>query len=198
MSLKSNIDMVKEELSSEEKFFESAVKAESFYKKYKKAIYGLLVILTVSVVVNIVYTQNQANLVEESNKVFNTLISDPNNDTLKVELKNLNPELYDMFLFSNAVKNKDIVALRELKSSKTSVVSDLATYEVATFDKDLKALESYALSQDAIYKDYALVQSAVLLIKDKKAALAQAKLSAIDANSPLFSVAESLKHYGVK
>ena len=190
--------MVKEELSSEEKFFESAVKAESFYKKYKKYIYGFLAVLTISFIVNLIYTQNQQRLVDESNRVFNTLLSDPNNDSLKLELKNLNPELYDMFILSNALKNKDIALLRELKSSKIALVSDIASYEIATFDKDLKALEAYSLSQNAIYKDYALVEEAVLLIKDKKTDLAQAKLSSIDVNSALYNVAESLKHYGAK
>ena len=39
MSLKEELEMVKEELSSEEKFFEKAVITEKFVKKYKPDIY---------------------------------------------------------------------------------------------------------------------------------------------------------------
>ena len=36
VSLKENIEMVKNELNSEEQFFEKAVQTERFVKKYKK------------------------------------------------------------------------------------------------------------------------------------------------------------------
>ena len=36
MSLKDNIKHIKDELNSEEKFFENIVRAEKFLKKYKK------------------------------------------------------------------------------------------------------------------------------------------------------------------
>ena len=45
MSLKDNIEMVKEELNSEEKFFERSVITERFVKKYKNAIIASVVVI---------------------------------------------------------------------------------------------------------------------------------------------------------
>jgi len=43
LSLKNNIEMVKEELNSEEKFFEKAVITEKFVKKYKNLLIGSVI-----------------------------------------------------------------------------------------------------------------------------------------------------------
>ena len=40
MSIKENVDYVKEELNSQEKFLESFVKGERFYKKYRTLIFA--------------------------------------------------------------------------------------------------------------------------------------------------------------
>ena len=47
MSIKDDVNYIKNELSSEEKFLESFVKTERFFKKYKK----LIVVLIITVIV---------------------------------------------------------------------------------------------------------------------------------------------------
>jgi len=74
----------------------------------------------------------------------------------------------------------------------------LATYGVASATKDEKALNEYALQEDAIYKDLAIVQSAVILMQEEKINKAHEKLSQISVQSPLAQVANALMHYGVK
>jgi len=59
-------------------------------------------------------------------------------------------------------------------------------------------LEEYASKQDAVYRDLAYIQSAVILMNDKKIDEAHEKLSMIGIDSPLAQVAKSLMHYGVK
>ena len=48
MNLKENVDLIKDEISTEEKFFESFFKVEKFWKKYKVAIIGISVVTIVS------------------------------------------------------------------------------------------------------------------------------------------------------
>lgn len=60
MSLKNDIEMVREELNSEEKFFEKAVVTERFIKKYKNVIIGSIAAIVVVVGANIAYDMNKA------------------------------------------------------------------------------------------------------------------------------------------
>jgi len=195
LSLKDNIEMVKEELNSEEKFFEKAVITEKFVKKYKNVMIGSLVAIVLIVGANMAYEINKQNKIDAANEALLELTKDNKNSSAVVQLKALSPNLYDVWTLSQAIANKDLASIKELKNSKALIVGDIATYELA---QDATALESYALKQDAIYKDLALVQSAVLLINDNKIEKAHQELSKIGVQSPLAKIASALLHYGVK
>ncbi|PHS57932.1 MAG: hypothetical protein COB17_04325 [Sulfurimonas sp.] len=198
MSLKENIEMVKEELNSEEKFFEKAVITEKFVKKYKKLLITLVLAVIVVIAANIAYNINKQNQVSEANEALAILSKDSKNYNASAELKSLSPNLYDVWLFSQAIANKDLTTLDKLKNSNTLIVSDLVSYELAQNAKDASALNDYSLKQGAIFKDLALVQSAVLLINDNKIDEAHEKLSSISTNSTLYKLVQALSHYGVK
>jgi len=198
LSLKQDIEMVKEELNSEEKFFEKAVITEKFVKKYKNYMIAAVVAVVVLVSTNIGYTINEQNRLDAANQALVHLNSDPSNTAVIGELKNLSPALYDAWQYSQAIVKKDIVSLKNLKSSKSVLINNLASYGVASESKDLSALDAYAQQQNAIYKDLAQVQAAVLLIKSAKINEAHEKLSMISIDSPLAQVANALMHYGVK
>ena len=198
MSLKNNIDMVKEELNSEEKFFEKAVVTEKFVKKYKNAIIGTIAAVIVITVANIAYDINKQGQIDAANEALAELQKGPNNVTALSRLESLSPDLHDVWLYSKAVADKDTAALAKLKDSKAVLVSDLASYELASESKDLDKLNNYALRQDAIYKDLANVQSAVILMDEGKVDEARQKLSLISTQSPLSEIAKALRHYGVK
>ena len=197
MSLKNDIEMVKEELNSEEKFFEKAVVTEKFVKKYKKALIGSVVAVVLLVAGNITYNISEANRIEEVNTLLTQLQETPN-PAVEARLNSLSPALSDVWLYSQAVVNKDVQSLAKLEKSKAILVADLASYEVAQNSNDIKALESYANNNDAVYADLARVQAAVLLMNEKKIDEAHAKLSLINVTSPLAQVAKALMHYGVK
>ena len=186
--------MVKEELNSEEKFFEKAVMTEKFVKKYKNLMIASVVAVVVLVGVNIGYTINEQNRLEAANVALIKLNTDSSNAIASAELKNLSSALYDVWKYSQAVATKDTDALEQLKSSKSILISDLATYDAASESKDLSALNAYALQQDAIYKDLAQIQSAVLLMNSSKINEAHEKLSMISIDSPLAQVANALMH----
>ena len=195
MSLKENIEMVKEELNSEEKFFEKAVVTEKFVKKYKNVMIGSLVAVVFAVGGNIVYEANKQSQIEAANKALLELDKDAKNSSAALQLQSLSPELYDVWVYSRAIATKDMISLKKLKNSKTLIVNDLANYELA---KDSKSLQEYASKQSSIYRDLALIQSAVLLIDKNEITKAHQELSKIGVSSPLNKIALALLHYGVK
>ncbi len=198
MSLRNDIDMVKEELNSEEKFFEKAVMTEKFVKKYKKLMIGSVVAVVVFVSANIIYDITKQNKIEKANELLSALNKDATNTTLMAELKSTSPNLYDVWMLSQAVADANIEALKDLQHSKAIVVGDIATYELAQDTNDAQSLSTYASKQDAIYRDLAQVQSAVIFMKDGKIDEAHQKLALISQESPMIKIAQALRHYGVK
>ena len=198
MSLKQDIEMVKEELNSEEKFFEKAVITEKFVKKYKNLMIGSAIAVIVLVGANIAYTINRQNTLDEANSALTILQKDASSKTALASLKASSPALYDVWTYSQAIANNDLEALKTLKNSKTVLMSDLVAYEIATDTKDVKALQSYSAKNDAIYKDLATIQEAVILMQESKIEESHSKLSQISIQSPLAQVANALMHYGVK
>lgn len=195
LSLKDNINMVKEELNSEEKFFEKAVMTEKFIKKYKNIMIGSVVAVVVVVAANIVYNANESSKIAAANEALSTLQKDPGNSAALNELKMLSPNLHDVWVFSQAVANRDIEAMESLKKSKALIVGDMVAYELSA---DASSLEDYASKQDAIFRDLALVQAAVMLLNENKIQEARDKLSKVPKESSLAKVTEALMHYGIK
>lgn len=198
MSLKENVEMVKEELNSEEKFFENAVITERFIKKYKTMLISGVVVLVLGVATNAVYDANVRANIENANIALASLQKDAKNQEAQKELKTLNPELFDAWELSEALKSGDTKTLTSLKTSKAIAVSDVAAYQSAVVSKDMKALEAYSMQPKAIYKELALFELAVLLIEDNRVDEAHEKLRMIPKESPLYRYSQPLMHYGVK
>jgi len=195
LSLKNDIEMVKEELNSEEKFFEKAVITEKFVKKYKNVMIASLVAVVLLVGGNMAYEANKQSKLHAANNALLELEKDSKNSSAIEQLKSLSPNLYDVWIYSQAIANNDTASLKELKNSKAPLINDLASYDLA---QDPKSLQQYASEQYAIYRDLAIVQSAILFMHENKIQKAHQELSKIGINSPLSRVASALLHYGVK
>ena len=198
LSLQTDIEMVKEELTSEEKFFEKAVVTEKFVKKYKNLMIGGVVTVVLFVAGNIAYSANRQNTIDSANVTLAKLQLNASNPTNIAKLKSLSPVLYDVWAYSQALTDKDMAKLKELTTSKTTFIGDLASYEVAQNSQDSVKLDAYADRQGAIYSDLAHLQSAIILMNEKKIKEAHELLSMISLNSPLAKVAQTLKHYGAE
>ncbi len=198
MSLKQDIEMVKDELTSEEKFFEKAVVTEKFVKKYKNVMIGGVVALVLFVAGNIAYTINKQNTLDSANAALAELQVNSNNPATLARLESLSPALSDVWNYSQALVNKDMTVLEKLQNSDAQLIGDLATYELAQNANDIAKLDAYSNEKNAIYADLARMQSAVLLMNEKKIEEAHTKLSMINVDSPLAQVANALMHYGVK
>ena len=190
--------MVKDELNSEEKFFEKAVITEKFVKKYKNMMIASVVVVVLLAGGNIAYDMNKKSKIEGANATLVLLEKDSSDSASLAQLKVLSPNLHDVWLFSKATADKDTAALTQLQNSKALIVSDLVAYELAQNKKDTAALNSYAMKQSSIYKDLAQVQAAVILINSGKIEQAHEKLLKITEASSLNRVAKALLHYGVK
>ncbi len=198
MSLKENIEMVKDELNQEEKLFESAVKTERFVKKYKMPLVGGLLAFVIVMIANTLYQSYAADKISSSNAAYMTLLSTPDDAQARKTLEESNPSLYDAWRLQEALKQQDEAALKELQNSSSSLVSDLARYELATIKKDRKALNAYALDQDSVLKDLAILNEAVLLMQEGKNDEARTRLVLINEHSSLHKMVTLLRHYGVK
>ena len=198
MSLKENIGMVKEELTAEEHFFEKAVVTEKFVKKYKNVIIGSVVVIALISTGNILYNINKESTLNAVNKTLVALESNPTSKEAEDKLASLSPTLNDVWLYSQAVANKDVKTLTTLQNSKVALIGGLATYEAAQNLQDKSKLEAYAQTQGAIYRDLAEVQLAIILMNENKIADAHEHLNMIGMQSPLAPLAKALMHYGVK
>ncbi len=198
MSLKENMDALKEELSSEEKFFESAIRTERFVKRYQKPLIAVVVGSLLAVVGAISYQYYSNSKIESSNAAFNVLLTNPSDTTAEQTLKNDNPELYDVWKLSRGIAQNDVSILESLKKSETFGVADIAHYEAAAVKGDVQSLEQYTKKQGALYKDLALLELAIVSIEKGDVASAHQKIALIGEESPLYQVASALSHYGVK
>ena len=198
VSLKENISMVKEELSAEEQFFEQAVKTERFVKKYKGPLLGAVVAVVLAVAGTMAYDAYAASKRTAANEAYLTLQKDPANAQAQATLKSDAPLLYEAWQMAAAVKAGDVKALRQLASSASPDIADVSAYEAAAHEKDAAALDAYAYRQNAFYKDLALIDEAVLLLREGKVEAAHQKLRSVESGSPVAPLAEALAHYGVK
>ena len=88
MSIKENVDYVKEELSSQEKFLENFVKGERFYKKYRTLIFAFIAIIVVGSIGTIIKNNmDEANKLE-ANLAFNKVLQNSNDAQALEELIN--------------------------------------------------------------------------------------------------------------
>jgi len=198
LSLKEKVDFVKEELSSEEKFFEKAVVTERFVKKYKKSLIVLFVAVIVLAVANVAYTIKEQHRIEAANAQLALLMKNPTDLKAQNSLKSLSPKLFSLWSFSHALTTNDTKRLNELKSKKLPVISDIAAYEVALSDRKPQELTEYSLRQNAIYKELANIASAVVYMNENRLEKAKEQLATISKDSTLGSVAAILNHYGAK
>lgn len=190
MSIKDDINYVKEELSADEKVLESALKIETLYKKYKFILWGTIGAGIIAFASSAIMENIADSKLQSANDALITLQSDANNSQALSVLKENNPKLFELYNYSLAVKTKDSSTLQLLSKSKNPIVADLSQYHS-------KVLTN-TYSDSKYYKDLSLVESAYSDIKEGKTKEAREKLEMVDARSSLASVAQLLNHYTIK
>ena len=189
MSTKENVDYIKEELSSQEKFLENFVKGERFYKKYRTLIFASIAIIVIGAI-GLVIKKN----VDESNKLeanlaFNKVLQNSNDKEALELLKNKNEKLYEVALFLQGKNENKAVDIN------IPVLKELAEYQVALSNKNVDELSNLSMQGDFLLKEFALFNKALLLSNEGKYEDAKTVLKLIPQTSKAFELANLLNHY---
>jgi hypothetical protein len=186
MSLKDNVDYIKEELSNEEKFLESSLRVEKFYKKYKYVIFGVIGLVLVYFIGSAIVDYNAQNTKTKANITYENIINNPQDTQALDELKSLNEKLYQIALYKTNQQNSsvDVIYLKDLQAYKKAVASN-----------DIKALDSLIASQDFLLKDFALLTKALILIEKQEYAKAKSVIKMVPQESQVAQVVTMLEHF---
>ncbi len=185
MSLKENVNYIKEEITTQESFIENFFKLEKFYKKFKILIISSVVVIIVSVIgfQSFGYIQEQNRL--EANELFNSCIVD-SSDTKSFELlKSKNVELYNLAMY---VVNKKSNIDKEF-------INELVAYSDAMKNKDLKQLDSSIQNQNFLLKDFAIFNKALIQVQNGQNKEAKETIKLIPITSSVTSLVKMLEHY---
>ena len=187
MNLKENMTSIKEEISTEEQFFESFFKVEKFYKKYKFVLIGLVVAIVaffiISAVVDFVSEKNETTANEAYTKVLLN-----SKDTASIEaLKESNEKLLAIALYQ--------ISQEKTEAKDVEYLQDIAAYNSAVAKGDVVALDVMILSQDFLLKDFALLSKTLILIEKQEYKKAKETISKVDPKSQILPLADMISHF---
>ena len=189
MSIKENMNFVKEELNSEEKFLEGFVKFERFYKKNKTAIIAVVAIAIIAIGATSIKNYTNASNKKESNIAFNAFLEDYNDKASLDKLEKINRQLFEVATYLKAKKeNKDVkISITYLK--------DLSEYSKAVQAENIDKLGSLSQQGDFLLKEFAIFNKALILAKDQKYLDAKESLRLIPKKSKVNDLVVLLNHY---
>ena len=187
MSLEENVNQIKKEISSEEKFFESFFKVERFYKKYKLIIIAsAVVIVTYLVASNVISYQNEQDKLL-ANKAYNALLVNKDVAINTAILQEKNQELLNIFLYQNSSDNTKEVDAKYLK--------EISLFNKAIKNNDIKALDTLLLNPDFMLKDFALFNKALIQSSNSDFVSSKETLKLIPKTAVISPLVVMLEHY---
>lgn len=189
MSLKENVDYVKEELNSEEKFLEGFVRVERFYKKYK-----IIIILALIVIIGLVIGLYATKTIQASNKLdaniaFNKLMENPDDAEAKNTLKDKSQQLYEVALYAQSLEKG------QFNETELRYFKQLVAYQKALEEQNIDKLNEVSMEKDFLLKEFAIFNKALIQAKEGKYEDAKATLNLIPADSQVNNLVTALKHY---
>ena len=189
MSIKENVDYVKSELSSEEKFLENFVKDERFFKKYKTLIFGFIAVIFIGIIAIFIKNHLDESNKFEANIAFNKVLKNNNDTQALADLKEKSPQLYDVAIFlqaKNESKQTDI---------NVPLLKELSKYQTALANKSISELDNLSMQKDFLLKEFAIFNKALLLTNEGKFNEAKTSLALIPETSKAHELAKLLNHY---
>jgi hypothetical protein len=190
MDIKRNLEEVKKELSADEQMLASAFKIEKFYKKHKIKIISAVSAIVLFVIGTQIVDAIERSRLESANSAYLTLLKNPNDKEALETLKSKNPKLFELYSYSQAVKNRDTKALESITKSQNDILKDTSSYH-------LGVLEQREVNSK-FYSDFAIIYNSYLAIKSHNIEEAKNQLALIESNSPLFNMAQIIQHYTIK
>lgn len=190
VSIKDDVNYVKQELSGDEKVLESAFKLETLYKKHKLKLWGVVTALILFFAVTAGLDAIHEAKLRKANDAFLALQADRNDSEALKVLEDSNSALFELYSYAEAVKKEDVMALHSLAKSSNDVIADASGYTAGVLEK--KPVNS------KLYKEMALFEEAYVAIGAGDLKSAKEKLELIDERSPLGVVTSFLKHFTIK
>jgi curved DNA-binding protein CbpA len=187
--MKDNVNYVKQELNSEEKFLENSVKVERFFKKYKFLILGGLTLAIVLVIGYTLKTNMDAEAKLAANQAFEKVLKNPKDTASLNILKENNKKLYDVAMYINESKEGKV------SSINVEYLKELSQYHKALADKNITELNILSMENKFLLKEFAIFNKALLLTNEGKYKEANASLALIQADSKAYELARLLKHH---
>ena len=190
MSIKDDLNYVTKELSADEKMIEGALKIETLYKKYKLLIWGVVGVSVIGFGTKVITNEIKSQKLNMANSALITLQTKPDDKDAQKILQENNPQLFDLYSYNKAVKNRDKKELDRLSSNKNNIIADISAYHSGVL--------SNKNSNSIYYKNLSLVEGAYSDIENKKIKEAKSKLDMVENRSALASMAGLLTHYTIK
>lgn len=189
MSVKENVEYIKEELSSQEKMLQSFIRFEGFYRRNKIVVITGVAVVILAVAGYFGYSYHKESKIEAASAAYTKALNGDESqlDTLKAN----NKKLYNLYMFQKGVKSGDAGVLEGL-SFKSDTLEQLRLYEIAAIKGTKESLQNY---NRQLLNEFALFAQAHKLLKEGALGEAELKLSMIRADSPLSEYATMLKHY---
>lgn len=188
MSLKEDVNYVKNELSNEEKLLENFVKSERFFKKYKTLIFAFVVIIIIgSIGVMIKNNIDESNKLEANIALNNYL--NAGDKTALDSLKGINKELYEIALYLEAKKDNNSAQIN------IPMLKQLQEFQQANSTNNVETLNNLSLQNDFLLKEFAIFNKALILTNQGKYEEAKKALNLIPQTSKAYELANLLNHY---
>lgn len=191
MSIKQDLKIAKEEISSDEKMLESVFRIEAFIRKYKMLFLALIFAGLGWIAWFYISDYLKEQRAIKSTALMEKIQGNQSDESAWNELKRENQPLYEMMRLSFALKNENIQELEQIKTSSNSFVANYANYELSSMTQNFSTIK------DGVFLDLALLQEGYMLIGKKEYQQARNKLDEINTASELRDFALRIGHYGI-
>ncbi len=190
LNIQDGIKEVKKELTSDEQMLAQAFKLEKFYKKHKLKLFSVVALGVLFFGGKAVMGMIEEHRLDVANQAYLSLAQNPNNQEALSTLKEKNPALFELFSYQQAIEHNDTKVLSQLSQSSNPLVADISGYHLAV----IKGEEA----DSTLYNEMALVYDANLQIRQGKMIDAADTLAQIAEESPVYQIAQIIKHYTIK
>lgn len=150
MSLRQNVNYIKDEFNNNEKMLEGLIRFEKWFKHYKIPIIVLVAaLISWLVVYNIMSYYQEKQQLKIANFYEKALLGD---EMAIQSLKQSQSKLYDLYLFQKALSSNDQVILEQLQSSKDPIIAKFSKYQNASLNRNIEVLNLQDSQSLAIFK----------------------------------------------
>jgi hypothetical protein len=187
MSLKDNVDYIKQEISNEEKFFESFFKIEKLWKKNKLFIIVIIIAVIGYFAFNSIstYLKNENDI--KANKAYNILLENPQDANNLQILQEKNKILLDVIKYkTNSDKNVEV---------NVQYLKEISKFNHAIKTNDIQLLDELIVNSEFLLRDYALFNKALIQTNNKAYDKAKKTLELIPQTSNVKAISSLLQHY---